>query len=223
MSEIEENNNKEKLESKKEPTITDTNNIKQLLIDYRTFDITPQTITESLDKNNGKLIVSGILQEADVKNQNGRIYPKNILEQQIKKYDEDFVQKHKAMGELDHPDSLTVNLSNVSHNITEIHWDGNKVIGTIEILSTPSGNILKELFKSGIKLGISSRSYGSLIPAGDDTSMVSDDFLLICFDFVSDPSVKSATFSLNESKNIQQANKYDNINKILTNIFCTNK
>src|SRR5574344_2940418 len=125
MSEIEENNNnKEKLESKKEPIITNTtNNIKQLLIDYRTFDITPQTITESLDKNNGKLIVSGILQEADVKNQNGRIYPKNILEQQIKKYDEDFVQKHRAMGELDHPDSLTVNLSNVSHNITEIHWD----------------------------------------------------------------------------------------------------
>ena len=135
---------------------------KQLLVDYIPFEITPQQINESLTKNNGRLIVKGVLQRADAKNQNGRVYPRETLMREADQYSSVQIKERRALGELDHPDSSVVNLQNASHNILEMHWSGDDLSGTVEVLGTPAGNILKELFKSGIKLGISSRGLGSV-------------------------------------------------------------
>ena len=134
---------------------------KNLLVEYIPFDVSKKQITESIKENNGKLIVKGVLQRAEAKNQNGRVYPKEILMREAKNYNNNFVKENISLGELDHPDSSVVNLSNASHNIIDMYWKSNDLMGTVEVLGTPSGNILKELFKSGIKLGISSRGIGS--------------------------------------------------------------
>ncbi len=166
---------------------------KQLLVDYIPFEITPQQINESLTKNNGRLIVKGILQRADVKNQNGRVYPRETLMREADQYSNVQIKERRALGELDHPDSSVVNLQNASHNILEMHWSGDDLSGTVEVLGTPAGNILKELFKSGIKLGISSRGLGSVKEIHEDDSVeVQPDFELIAFDFVSNPSTQGA-------------------------------
>ena len=139
---------------------------KQLLVDYIPFEVTAQQINESLAKN-GKLIVNGVLQRADAKNQNGRVYPHETLMREAENYSKVQVKERRALGELDHPDSSVVNLNNVSHNVLEMHWKGKDLIGTVEVLGTPAGNILKELFKAGIKLGISSRGLGSVEELGE--------------------------------------------------------
>ena len=200
---------------------------KNLLVDYITFDVSPEMISESMEKNNGRLMVKGVLQRADAKNQNGRVYPKNILIREAKKYSDINIKERRALGELDHPDSSIVNLNNVSHNITEMHWDGNDLVGTVEILSTPSGNILKELFKCGIKLGISSRGLGSVKQLGEGEVEVQSDFELIAFDFVSNPSTHGAFLrpsNMNESvdKSIK-SNKYENVNRLITDILTDTK
>ena len=175
--------------------------MKQLIVDYLPFEVEPKQITESMHTNGGKLIVRGVLQRAEAKNQNGRIYPREILVREAKKYTKDFIKQLRAIGELEHPESSVVNLSNVSHNIKEMNWEGNNLLGTVEVLSTPSGNILKELFKSGIKLGISSRGMGSVETIKeDDVQQVGNDFELIAFDFVSNPSTHGAfMYPVNES------------------------
>jgi len=178
--------------------------MKQVIVDYIPFEISPNQINESMKENNGKLIVKGVLQRAEAKNQNGRVYPREILVRESKKYDENFVKQNRALGELDHPDSSVVNLQNVSHNVKEMHFEGDNLVGTCEILTTPSGNILRELFKNGIKLGISSRGLGSVEMVqeanGDTVSKVGDDFELIAFDFVSNPSTHGAfLYPMNES------------------------
>jgi len=170
---------------------------KKLLVDYMPFDISSDQINESMKEHNGKLIVQGILQRADSKNQNGRVYPRDTLMREAQKYHETYINERRAMGELDHPESSVVNLNNVSHNVTGMKWKGDDLVGTVEILSTPAGNILKELFKSGIKLGISSRGLGSVKEiheddSGEDTVEVQPDFELIAFDFVSNPSTHGA-------------------------------
>ena len=177
---------------------------KQIIVDYIPFEVSPQQINESMQKN-GKLIVSGVLQRAEAKNQNGRIYPRETLVREAKKYAEVQIAERRALGELDHPDSSVVNLNNVSHNVLEMHWKGDDLIGTVEVLGTPSGNILKELFKSGIKLGISSRGLGSVeeIMEGDGHEpivKVQPDFELIAFDFVSNPSTHGAFMSPGQLK-----------------------
>ena len=194
---------------------------KKLIVDYITFDINPQMINESMEKNNGRLLVKGVLQRADAKNQNGRVYPREILMREAKKYATVNIKERRALGELDHPDSSVVNLNNVSHNITEMHWDGNDLVGTVEVLSTPSGNILKELFKCGIKLGISSRGLGSVKQLGEGSVEVQDDFELIAFDFVSNPSTHGAFLTpMNESVNKELAsNKFDKVNRLITDIL----
>ena len=196
---------------------------KQLLVNYQTFEITPQQINESLSKNGGRLIVNGVLQRAEAKNQNGRIYPKETLMREANKYAESFIAEKRALGELDHPDSSVVNLNNVSHNVLGMSWKGDDLVGTVEVLSTPAGNILKELFKSGIKLGISSRGMGSVkevMGEGEQTLEVQPDFELIAFDFVSNPSTHGAFLSpVNESKNSVKTNKFGNIEKIITDII----
>ena len=168
---------------------------KNLLVDVRPFEISRDKINESIKENDGRLIVKGVLQRAEAKNQNGRVYPREVLMTEVSKYLENQVSERRALGELDHPDSSVVNLNNASHNVIEMHWKGDDLLGTVEVLSTPSGNILKELFKSGIKLGISSRGLGSVEPMREgegDTVEVQPDFELIAFDFVSNPSTHGA-------------------------------
>ena len=179
--------------------------MKNLIVDYIPFSISKEQISESIKENDGKLVVRGVLQRAEAKNQNGRVYPAAILQREAKNYNEGFIKQKRALGELDHPDSSVVNLSNVSHNITEMHFEGDNLIGTVEILTTPSGNILRELFKNGIKLGISSRGLGSVetVTEGPDdqpVQKVGNDFELIAFDFVSNPSTHGAfMYPMNES------------------------
>ena len=179
--------------------------MRQLIVDYLPFEIQPSQINESMKENDGKLIVSGILQRANAENQNGRIYPKEILVREARKYNDTFIKERRAMGELDHPESSVVNLANVSHNIRDMKWQNDDLVGTVEVLPTPAGNILKELFRSGIKLGISSRGLGSVKEIheddGQDTVEVQPDFELIAFDFVSNPSTHGAFLSpTNEGK-----------------------
>jgi len=152
----------------------------------------------------GRTLVKGVLQRAGAENQNGRVYPKGILEREVNKYQQ-LIKERRALGELDHPDSSVINLKNVSHNIKEVHWEGNDVVGTVEILPTPSGNILKELLRAGILLGISSRGMGSTKPMEGNKLLVGEDFELIGWDFVSNPSTHGAFMTpMNESviKNI---------------------
>ena len=202
--------------------------MKQLIVDYLPFQITPEKINESMKENNGKLVVKGVLQRAEAKNQNGRIYPRETLVREAKKYMKEFVNEKRAMGELDHPESSVVNLQNVSHNITEMHFEGDNLLGTVEILTTPSGNILKELFKNGIKLGISSRGMGSVETvtedSGDQVVKVQPDFELIAFDFVSNPSTHGAfMYPMNESvDNTQQGRtcgEYCKVESIINDIM----
>jgi len=198
---------------------------KQLLIDYTPFEITPQMIKESEERNGGRVIVQGTLQRAGSKNQNGRVYPKDILIREVKKYNDNQIKESRALGELDHPESSVVNLANVSHNILETWFDGDDVIGKVEVLGTPSGNILKELLKAGIKLGISSRGLGSVKPLyeeGDHTVEVQPDFELICWDFVSNPSTHGAFMApMHESVGSKvKLDKYHKVNKIITDIIC---
>ena len=197
---------------------------KQLLVDYTVFEVSPQAINESLSQNNGKLIVKGVLLRAEAKNHNCRVYPKETLMREAGKYSDTFIKERRALGELDHPDSSVVNLNNVSHNVLDMAWNGEDLVGTVEVLSTPAGNILKELFKCGIKLGISSRGMGSVkevMGEGEQTLEVQPDFELIAFDFVSNPSTQGAFLSpVNESKGSKtDVDKYSKVNKIITDII----
>ena len=198
--------------------------MKQLIVDYIPFEIRPDQINESMKENNGKLVVKGILQRADTKNQNGRVYPKEILMREAKKYSENFVQQKRAMGELDHPESSVVNLQNVSHNVTDMNFNGDDLVGTVEVLTTPSGNILRELFKNGIKLGISSRGMGSVETMHESGAQeVQDDFELIAFDFVSNPSTHGAFLHpMNESvdSNVSlRDTKYGKVEAVINDIM----
>ena len=147
---------------------------------------------------NGGVILSGVMQRAEAKNGNGRIYPKKILEREINNYKK-LIKERRALGELDHPDDQVINLKNASHLVTEIWFDGDDVMGKVKVLETPSGRILKDLVKEGVKLGISSRGLGSVKKQGGNT-IVEDDFQLICFDIVSEPSTNEAFMYLSESK-----------------------
>ncbi len=192
---------------------------KQLIVDYLPFEVEPEQINESMKENDGKLIVRGVLQRAESKNQNGRVYPKDILVREAKKYTDEFINQRRAMGELDHPESSVVNLQNVSHNIKKMHFEGDNLLGEVEVLGTPSGNILKELFKSGIKLGISSRGMGSVETVTEDSGKeaqeVQPDFELIAFDFVSNPSTHGAfMYPVNESVDKTQDRSCDEYCKV---------
>jgi len=169
--------------------------MKSLLIETNLFE------GKVNEDESGRTLVKGILQRGGAENQNGRVYPMEILKREAKKY-ETLIKERRALGELDHPDSSVINLKNVSHNVKEIHWDGNDLIGVVEILPTPSGNILKELLKAGILLGISSRGMGSVTPVGEGKVKVGEDFELIGWDFVSNPSTQGAFMvPVNESVN----------------------
>ena len=199
---------------------------KQLLVEVRPFEISSEKIHESIKDNDGRLVVKGVLQRAESKNQNGRVYPREVLLKEVAKYLENQVTERRALGELDHPESSVVNLNNASHNIVEMHWDGDDLMGTVEVLSTPAGNILKELFKSGIKLGISSRGLGSVEPiqedeqgeGEEDTVEVQPDFELIAFDFVSNPSTHGA-FMRPVNESVKHQTPENNIERIVNSIM----
>jgi hypothetical protein len=195
-----------------------------LLTEYRQFKVDKLLVEQSI-KENKPLIVSGIIQRAEAKNQNGRVYPKEVLMKEIKNYVEGPIKERRALGELDHPESSVINLQNVSHNITEIKIDGNDVYGTFEILSTPAGNILKELFRNGITVGVSSRGMGSVKELSEGHLEVEDDFELLCWDFVSTPSTHGAFVSpvgLQENKIRIPEYKYTKVNNIIRDIICDN-
>lgn len=173
----------------------------RLLSNYEIFDYSPQMIKESKEQNGGKIVMKGILQKADTLNQNGRIYPVQVLDREVRNYQK-FIVENRAMGELDHPDTSVVNLKNVSHVVREAYLENGVVHGTVEILGTPSGQILQSLIESGVTLGISSRGVGSTRKQGD-YYVVQDDFQLICWDFVSEPSTPGA-FMLPEGKRIDE-------------------
>jgi hypothetical protein len=168
--------------------------MKKLLIETTLFE---GKVTQD---DSGRTITRGILQRANAPNQNNRVYPKQILMREAQKYQQ-LIKERRAMGELDHPESSVINLKNVSHNVREIHWEGDDLIGTVEILPTPSGNILKELLNAGILLGISSRGMGSVSPMHEGENVqVGEDFELIGWDFVSNPSTQgSFMVPVNES------------------------
>jgi len=200
-----------------------------LLTEYRTFKVDKRLVEASI-KENRSLVVKGVIQRAEAKNQNGRIYPKEILQREINKYIEGPVRERRALGELDHPESSVINLQNVSHNVIKVKMVGDDVYGEVEILSTPAGNILKELFRNGITVGISSRGMGSVQESGNGTVEVQDDFELLCFDFVSTPSTHGAFMKpagraiqeLQEGKSQIPSYKYTNVNNIIRDIICDN-
>jgi hypothetical protein len=197
--------------------------MKQVLIETQLFSPKPIKLTEGITAS-GNPLVEGILATVEVKNGNGRYYARKLWERELEKYMQS-VNENRALGELDHPDSSIINLKNVSHNIKKVWWNGDNILGAIEILPTPSGNILKALIDSGVTIGVSSRGMGSLEQRGN-VMEVQEDFELLCWDFVSTPSnpgswmypVKSA---MNESL-MRDINKYSRINSIVTEILCAN-
>jgi hypothetical protein len=197
--------------------------MKQVLIETRAFSANPVSLIEGKSET-GNLLVKGILATAEIKNGNGRYYSRDLWEREIEKYMES-VNANRALGELDHPDSSIINLKNVSHNIKKIFWEGDDVMGIIELLPTPSGNILTSLFQNKIPVGVSSRGMGSLKQMGE-LMEVQDDFELLCWDFVSTPSnpgsYMAVTGMMNESKIPVQYNKYSKANSIITDILCAN-
>jgi len=195
---------------------------KVLLREWYPLTVDKGLISESMRSNGGKLFLKGILQKAETLNQNGRIYPKPILEREVRNYQK-LIDENRALGECDHPDTAVVELKNTSHIVREAYMQGDVVYGTIEILPTPSGNIIKDLISSGVTLGISSRGVGSVQNVGGNT-IVQDDFQLICFDMVSEPSTPGA-YMLSEGKKINQQeinkafNSSDKINRIFNDIL----
>ena len=195
--------------------------MKQVLIETIPFKVAPMQLTEGLKAPSGNPLVEGILATAEVKNGNGRYYPKDLWEREIDKYQQ-MVKENRATGELDHPESSIISLKNVSHVIREIWWNGDKVMGKVEILPTVSGNILKALIDNNVMVGVSSRGMGSLKPLGEGTLEVQDDFELLCWDFVSTPSNPGSYMNLvRESKEYSEID-YSKVNSLLTEILCAN-
>jgi hypothetical protein len=198
-------------------------NAVQLITSWQPFDYSADTIKESRENNGGKIVMRGILQKANVLNQNGRVYPREILEREVRNYQK-FIKENRALGECDHPDSSVVNLKNASHIIREAYMDGDICYGVVELLDTPSGKILQSLVESGVTLGISSRGLGSTRTEGDH-QVVQDDFQLICWDYVSEPSTPGA-FMMRESIDRKEAqrllevfDKSDRIHRAVTEIL----
>jgi hypothetical protein len=184
-------------------------------------DIVPfKPILRESRTNPGVFEVVGTLQRAGKKNQNGRVYEKALLERECDKYVKEFVEVGNAFGELDHPESAVVSLKNASHVVKEVWWEGDELKGRLELLNTPSGNIVKEIIKGGHTIGISSRGTGSVKQTNEGTLQVQDDFQLCAWDFVSNPSTQGAFMkptSLNESKN--PVAKYARLNNIIHDIL----
>ena len=194
---------------------------KYLLTEY--YELCPNGICEDvltesekkMIKENNALFLSGVIQCAENLNGNGRVYPRRVLEREMNNYKK-LIKERRALGELDHPDASVVNLKNVSHLVTDVWWNGDQVMGKLQVLSTPSGNILRALIDGGASIGISSRGLGSVRESQGKT-IVEDDFQLICFDIVQEPSTSGA-FLVAEGKIKQSFSKADRLNRMLNDI-----
>jgi hypothetical protein len=187
-----------------------------LIVDVVSF----KPLLRELREKPGVFEVEGIMQRAGSKNENGRVYHRAILEREVKRFTENFINVGNAFGELDHPDSPVVSLKNASHVIKELKWSGDDLVGRVELLNTPSGNIVKEILKAGYAIGISSRGTGSVQQTNEGFLEVQNDFEIITWDFVSNPSTQNGFMkpvSLNEAK--QEASKYAKLNQLLNDIL----
>jgi hypothetical protein len=178
-------------------------------------------LTESEKKqvSEGALIFPAKLQESDAVNGNGRIYPHDVLTREVKNYMK-LVSEGRAIGECDHPDESVINLKNASHMVSRLWWDGKSLLGSIKVLNTPAGSVLRGLYESGVMFGFSSRALGSL-KEDKGSQIVQEDLQLICFDAVSEPSAPGA-YIMRESieRDLNQIfTKGDRINRILNNIL----
>ena len=194
----------------------------KLLTEWTPFEYTKELVEQSKIENDGRIVMKGVLQKADTLNQNGRVYPRAILDREVRNYQK-FIAENRALGECDHPDSSVVELKNASHIVREAYMDGDVCYGVVELLDTPSGKILQSLVESGVTLGISSRGVGSTKRNGDYDA-VQDDFQLICWDFVSEPSTPGA-FMMREGRVVREDelnnffNKSDRIHRLFNEIL----
>jgi hypothetical protein len=199
---------------------------KQVLIEYLPFKPQPKQLTEARMNPRAPFLVSGKMQAADKPNANHRIYDFATLKKQVGLYEEGPVREKRALGELDHPETSVINLKNVCHNITRVWWEGKDLFGEFEILDTPSGNILKQLFLAGINVGVSSRAMGSVTPIGEGLVQVGEDLEIICWDFVSTPSTYGAYVKpvggLNESHipQLEQQSR-SRVDRLISDIICS--
>ena len=184
-------------------------------------NVTPfKPILRESKERPGVFEVEGVMQRAGAKNQNGRIYEKDLLMREVKKYMTEFVKNGNALGELDHPESAVVSLKNASHVVKDLYWDGDDLMGKVELLNTPAGNIVKEIIKAGHTIGISSRGTGSVQQTNEGYLEVQPDFELVCWDFVSNPSTHGAfmnPISLNEGKAV--LDKFARVHNIINDIL----
>ena len=188
----------------------------QLLVDVTPF----KSILRESKTKPGVFEVEGVMQRAIAKNQNGRTYSKAILERESKKYTEEFIENGNAFGELDHPESPVVSLKNASHIVKELWWKGDDLMGRVELLNTPAGNIVKEIIKAGHTIGISSRGTGSVQQTNEGTLEVQPDFDLLCWDFVSNPSTHGAFMNpVSLSEGVKKISKYQNLDAIINDIL----
>jgi len=197
-------------------------NEKKMLREWYQIEYKPEMINEARSKG-GKITLKGIIQKAETKNQNGRIYPRHILNREVENYMK-AIKERRAVGELDHPERSTVNLSEVSHLVTDAKWDGDNVMGEIEVLPTPKGKILSDLLSAGVTIGISSRGVGSTDKKRTnegEVDMVNDDYQIICWDVVSEPSTPGAYLHEGRSLDLDPKktwNKADRIWRALNEI-----
>jgi hypothetical protein len=195
----------------------------QVLTEYYKLDVNPIKLTEAYKPGEKMIIKNVVIQRANAKNRNGRVYPEGVLRKEIEEYNNTMVKQNRALGELDHSDSNVVNLKNVSHNIVNIYWKGDDVMGDIEILDGdefPAGRIAAGLLRRGIPVGISSRGMGSVQEGHDGIVTVNDDFKLLTFDLVSFESTQGANLSLKEGYEIGQS--FQNIDSIIKDLICSN-
>lgn len=197
---------------------------KQVLIsDPILFSLSQQSLKEAVDKIKGKFIVTSVIQRANSKNENGRVYTKAVLQPEISRYEAEFVKGKRAFGELDHSEKMVVELKNTCISIMEIWWEGDEVKAIIEVLNTPAGKIVQDILKSGYTVGISSRGAGSVTQVNEDTVEVDDDYTLLCWDVVSNPSTHGAFLQpkqMNESVEIHKESS--KIDEIILDILCLN-
>ncbi len=191
---------------------------RQLLREYEQVDYSSGLIRESGETATGGIVLRGIIQRANTKNQNNRIYPRQILVREVEAYNKS-VRENRALGELDHPDTSTVSLDRVSHIVREMSWNGDEVHGVIEVLPTPKGMVLKTLIDSGVTIGISSRGVGSTSKNESGCDTVQDDFNLVAFDIVSEPSTPGAYLQLREGVEYVLPSREDRVYRQVNNVL----
>lgn len=194
----------------------------KLLKEFNALNVDKELVREAKE-NNKPVVVKALLQRAEARNQNGRVYPKTILEREVENYKK-LVQERRSLGECDHPESSVVSLDKASHLVTDIWWEGNDVFGQVELLNTPKGDLVKNLIESGVRLGISSRGVGDVMKNENGEDVVQEDFMLICFDLVSEPSTHNA-FLFKEGKEVSadqiksEMPKTYRVNRLLNDIL----